>query len=432
MGILRLFEGFGVELEYMIVDRTTLEIKPIAHELLRDADGEVVAEIDKGPVAWCNELVAHVIELKTNGPASSLTDLASLFAREIAEINRLLEPHHACLMPTAMHPWMDPLTQTVIWEHEYNEVYEAFNAIFDCRGHGWSNLQSTHLNLPFSNDEEFGRLHAAIRAILPLLPALSASSPVMEGRITGILDNRLDVYKTNALRVPEVSGMVVPEPMFSRYEYEHILLGSIYEAIKPFDTKGILQEEWLNARGAIARFDRNAIEIRVLDVQECPAMDLAILQAIVSVIKLLCMPGDTPQAGDMLKQDDSSGDELQRKLRQLSTEKLAYVLNEVILTGGDTVISDAAYIRALGLHEKTGLTVYDVWRMLLSKASSSGFALADDQAAHLEIIFKHGNLSQRLLNALRRQPNGKTLASVYRRLVECLHGNQPFLPESPP
>jgi hypothetical protein len=32
----------------------------------------------------------------------------------------------------------------------------------------------------------------------------------------------------------------------------------------------VLRHEWVNARGAIARFDRSAIEIRVLDVAECP------------------------------------------------------------------------------------------------------------------------------------------------------------------
>ena len=41
------------------------------------------------------------------------------------------------------------------------------------------------------------------------------------------------------------------------------------------------------ARGAIARFDRNAIEIRVLDVQECLQADLAVCSAIVAVLHLL-------------------------------------------------------------------------------------------------------------------------------------------------
>ena len=44
----------------------------------------------------------------------------------------------------------------------------------------------------------------------------------------------------------------------------------MYRAIDPLDTEGILQEEWLNSRAAIARFDRGAIEIRCMDTQECP------------------------------------------------------------------------------------------------------------------------------------------------------------------
>ena len=36
---LHLFQAFGVELEYMIVDRDTLNVKPIADELLKDVLG---------------------------------------------------------------------------------------------------------------------------------------------------------------------------------------------------------------------------------------------------------------------------------------------------------------------------------------------------------------------------------------------------------
>ena len=50
----------------------------------------------------------------------------------------------------------------------------------------------------------------------------------------------------------------------------------MYDDIAPLDPDAVLQHEWLNARGAIARFDRNTIELRVLDVQECPRADLAI------------------------------------------------------------------------------------------------------------------------------------------------------------
>ncbi len=36
---LRLFEGCGVELEYMLVDRATLDVLPIADRVLADGSG---------------------------------------------------------------------------------------------------------------------------------------------------------------------------------------------------------------------------------------------------------------------------------------------------------------------------------------------------------------------------------------------------------
>ena len=44
-----------------------------------------------------------------------------------------------------------------------------------------TNIQAVHLTLPFRGASEFGRLMAACRVVLPLLPALAASSPFVEG-----------------------------------------------------------------------------------------------------------------------------------------------------------------------------------------------------------------------------------------------------------
>src|SRR5678809_520166 len=90
---------------------------------------------------------------------------------------------------------MNPERETRLWPHEDNEIYEAFDRVFGCTGHGWSNLQCTHLNLPFAGDAEFARLHAAIRLVLPIIPALAASSPILDSRLTGLMDTRLHCYR---------------------------------------------------------------------------------------------------------------------------------------------------------------------------------------------------------------------------------------------
>jgi hypothetical protein len=253
-----LFEAYGVELEYMIVDAHTLDVRPIADRLIEAEHGAIENEIERDAFAWSNELARHVVEIKTNGPARELAGLARGFAQETARIDALLAPHGARLLPTAMHPWMDPAREFELWPHGDGEIYAAFDRIFDCRGHGWSNLQSAHLNLPFADDDQFGCLHAAARALLPLLPALAASSPFVEGRHHGMLDARLDVYRHNARRVPSLTGAVVPEAVFTRSGYE-ALLASLYADLDPLDPDGTLRHEWVNARGAIARFDRMAM-----------------------------------------------------------------------------------------------------------------------------------------------------------------------------
>ena len=68
----RLFQVVGVESEYTIVDRETLGVRPVADELLRGMAGEYVNEIERDGFGWSNELVCHVIEIKTNGPAPGM------------------------------------------------------------------------------------------------------------------------------------------------------------------------------------------------------------------------------------------------------------------------------------------------------------------------------------------------------------------------
>jgi hypothetical protein len=63
--VLSLFEGYGIEIEWIIVDAATLDVLPIADELLRDAAGGEawVEDAPAGEVSWSNELVAHVMEV---------------------------------------------------------------------------------------------------------------------------------------------------------------------------------------------------------------------------------------------------------------------------------------------------------------------------------------------------------------------------------
>jgi len=404
---LGLFEAVGVELEYMIVAARGLSVLPVADAVLRAAAGEVVSEVAMGPLSWSNELCLHVIELKTNGPAPGLAGLASSFAGDVTRINAILAPLGGRLMPGGAHPFMDPARETRLWDHEYSPVYAAYDRIFGCTGHGWSNLQSMHINLPFAGDEQFGRLHAAIRLLLPIMPALAASTPMLDARYTGFMDSRLEVYRANSSRVPRVTGLVVPEPVFTKADYERVILEPMYAAIAPLDSEGILQHEWLNSRGAIARFERDAIEIRVLDAQERPAADLSVAALVTATLAALCRE----QFGSFAGQ------------RQWATQPLAELLLRCLRDAERTPIADAGYARALGYAGPLPCTAGDLWRHLAGVVPAPPDGL--DRA--LEVILDQGCLARRLARALGAEPDAGRILGVYERLCACLRDNEPFL-----
>ncbi|HMB41972.1 MAG TPA: hypothetical protein VKM37_08305, partial [Balneolaceae bacterium] len=102
---LHLFEGYGVEMEYMIVQKESLDVLPISDKLLERTTGKIVNEVSRHGMAWSNELALHVIEIKTDGPATSLQGLGEIFQQEVQIMDRALEQFNARLMPGAMHPW---------------------------------------------------------------------------------------------------------------------------------------------------------------------------------------------------------------------------------------------------------------------------------------------------------------------------------------
>ncbi|MCX2837390.1 glutamate-cysteine ligase family protein [Salinimicrobium sp. MT39] len=401
----QLFEVYGIELEYMLVDAATMKVKPVVDKLLTKKNGALTSDVENGKIEWSNELVAHVVELKTNGPTANLDTLDDLFAENIGEINDLLKEFNAKLLPTAAHPLMDPETEMQLWQHNYSKIYALYNRIFDCRGHGWSNVQSMHINLPFLGDAEFEKLHAAVRILLPVIPGLSASSPIFEGKLTGFKDARMHVYKTNQKEIPEMTGKVIPEQLFSKKDYYSRIFEPINKAIKPHDTENILDHHFLNSRGAIARFDRGAIEIRVIDLQECPKADVAIAVLIIEALKLLV-------SEELVSLED------QKKWHE---NALFEIFNDVIVDAEATIIQNAAFADIFDLQPES--SVKDLWSRIYSLVKEN---ISEKHQKSIEFLLQHGSLSTRILKTLDENPSKAEITKVYEELGNCLQENRFF------
>ena len=402
-----LFEVYGIELEYMLVQNSNLKVNPIVDELLTKKNGSLTSDVENGKIEWSNELVSHVVEMKTNGPTKDLAGLDRLFSENVKEINSLLEEYDSRLMPTASHPLMNPNTETKLWQHHYSKIYALYNRIFDCKGHGWSNVQSMHINLPFFDDAEFEKLHAAVRLLLPIIPGLAASSPVLDGKFTGFKDARMHYYKTNQKEIPHMTGKVIPEQVFDKAAYNRIIFEPITEAIKPFDTENILDHHFLNSRGAISRFDRNAIEIRVIDIQENPSSDVAIAALIIESLKLLV-------SEEMVSLDDQ---------KSWHEDDLFKIFDEVIVNAENTLITDKRYLAIFDLQKDAD--VKSIWKKLYEKV---GERLSEEQQKHIEFLLQNGSLATRILKALRNEFTKDNIHKVYARLAECLQENRMFRP----
>lgn len=400
-----LFEVVGIELEYMMVNKESLKVVPFADKVLRDNLGNLSADVDRGVIGWSNELVSHVIELKTNGPVESTKFLDQHFHKNIHEINDSLANFGAMLMPGGAHPTMDPFTETEIWPHEYNEVYALYNSIFDCCGHGWSNVQSTHINLPFANDSEFRLLHGAIRLILPIIPAISAASPFLDGKLTKTMDGRLEQYKLNQAKIPSIAGLIIPEPVYSKADYQSQVFDKIYADIKPFDKEGILSNQFLNSRGAIARFDRNAIEIRLVDNQECPKADIAVVNLIVEVLK------------DLVNR-------IQDSHFKISSEELRVILDDCIKLGEKTQISNKEFLMALGF-PPFPISAETLWYSLFARVKSQ---MPKYSSQDVETLLATGTLAGRMIKGAGTNPSAESLKKMMKDLCYCLENNQFYLP----
>lgn len=403
MSTYHLFDGYGIELEYMIVDKDTLHVKSIADELLKHELGAYGGDFENGKITWSNELVTHVIELKSSKPEKDLAALETEFQKNIQQITKILEPWNACLMPTAAHPFMNPLTDTKLWSHDNNEVYAVYNKIFDCSGHGWSNLQSTHLNLPFSGDAEFEKLHAAIRLILPILPALCASSPLLDNKATGQYDSRLTFYKSNQSQIPSITGLIVPEPVFSEKEHQEKIVSKIAQDIRPYDPENILDPIWVNSRGAMSRFDRGSIEIRIMDIQECVKADLAIQAFVIETVKAFVQGAFIPL----------------EEQKKWSAEELASILDETILHGERALIQDKAYLAIFGLSQPA--SAQTIWRHLALRLENEASLQPFNET--IEFLLLHGSLSHRILQDF---DLGKSVEHIYKKLCRCVQQNEVY------
>lgn len=407
----RPFSVAGVELEYAVVDRDLNAVSRV-EDAFRVLAGRPVSEVELGAVAFSNEIADHVFEIKTAAPVRSLAVAEEVLAEGVQRFGAVLRREwDARLLPTGMHPWLDP-RRARLWTRSNARIYRSYARLFDTRTHGWMNVHAAHLNLPLGREREAVAMLNAAALLIPYLPALAASSPMHDGELQPSADGRLAWILEHQARIPESCGQIVPEYVDGFADYRKRILAPMYAALDAVPDSAPLRHEFFNTRGAILRFGRRSMEIRVLDTQECVRLDIAVAVFVRAALRHLA--------------------------RRVATAKQPLPPYAALVADFRACIRDGSEARVAAPHldvpkrDADGTAgARDVLDVLLEGAHST---VASDEAGYLELVERMiatGTLSERIRAALEphtADDEGFTEAArrLYIELMDCLEANEPW------
>lgn len=167
----------------MILDGETLALSPSVYELVEAAPAGLPGELK-------TEFHASVVEL-TGGISANAAE-----AGEALRVLRRAAADTAAglglrLAAAGSHPFSPPAEQTIAREERYAAFVEYVG--MTARRQGVSGL---HVHVGMPDGETSYRVLEALLPLLPVVLALSANSPYLDGAETGLLSTRAEVLAT--------------------------------------------------------------------------------------------------------------------------------------------------------------------------------------------------------------------------------------------
>jgi glutamate---cysteine ligase / carboxylate-amine ligase len=165
----------------MLLDGETLAPVAAVRQLLADVEG------DELPGRLKTELHASVVELNTDVCGSVHEAVESLAALRAAAAEAL-ERRGLRLAAAGTHPFAEPEELEVVDEKRYREFVGYAGVTARRQG-----VNGIHVHLGMPGPEECLTTLETILPWMPLVLALSANSPYLAGRLTGLASNRAEI-----------------------------------------------------------------------------------------------------------------------------------------------------------------------------------------------------------------------------------------------
>jgi glutamate---cysteine ligase / carboxylate-amine ligase len=249
----------GIEEEFSILDPRTLELVPRYEQLRSCAQADrVLYEHITG------ELISSEIEI-ISGAGEDLHDALERQRERRRALFALCEREGALLGATGTHPWADYREQPIIDTEHYRRVEEGLQYV------AWrNNTFSLHVHVGVRDIDRAVRACDRLRSVLPLLLAISANSPYLDGQDSGLHSARTQSFTKSFPRcgVPDTFG---GWPAYREYIELLLVTRSIVE----------FTQVWWSVR---PHFAFGTVEVRICDAQSTAAESDALASLIVACI----------------------------------------------------------------------------------------------------------------------------------------------------
>jgi len=152
--------------------------------------------------AVAGELIQSEIEIRS-GRGENFADAAERQREARQRLFRLAAEHGAALGATGTHPWSPWQDQQIIDTEHYARVAEGLQYV------AWrNNTFSLHVHVGVRGAERAVRVCDRLRPVLPDLLALSANSPFLDGRNSGLHSARTQIFTKSFPRcgIPDAFG----------------------------------------------------------------------------------------------------------------------------------------------------------------------------------------------------------------------------------
>jgi carboxylate-amine ligase len=187
----------GLEEEFAILDERTLSLDQRFEDLRAAAQDDPVLA-----VSVAGELIKSEIEIRS-GRGENFADAVAKQREARSRLFALAARHDALLGATGTHPWSPWQEQEIIDTEHYRRVQESLQYV------AWrNNTFSLHVHVGVNGAERAIRVCDRLRVVMPELLAISANSPFLDGRHSGLHSARTQIFTKSFPRcgIPDAFG----------------------------------------------------------------------------------------------------------------------------------------------------------------------------------------------------------------------------------